>query len=317
MSGQKKAVWRGLGRLLTLAFFVVVVLLLAKQVRSVEWGQVLDTMRQRPVTDLLAAALLAAASFALYSCFDLLGRRLTGHALPVRRVMTINFISYVFNLNIGAMVGGVAFRYRLYSRFGLGADAITQVVAMSMLTNWIGYVLLTGLVFLRPPVALPDGWRIGTIGLQALAGVLLAAALAYLLLCAFSRRRWSFRGRELWLPSGRMALLQFGMSSLNWMLMAATLFVLLEQKIAYAMVLGSLLVAAIAGVITHIPAGLGVLEAVFVALLPGWYPRSELLAALLTYRVIYYLLPLTLAGLIYLNIELRANKDGRRMARET
>lgn len=317
MSGRKRAAWRWAGGLLTLVFFTAVVLLLTRQVRSVEWDQVLDTMRRRSVAELLAATLLAMASFALYSCFDLLGRRLTGHALPAGRVMTINFISYVFNLNIGAMVGGVAFRYRLYSRFGLGTEVITQVVAMSMFTNWIGYVLLAGLVFLRPPVSLPGGWLPGAIGLRVLAGTLLAAAAAYPLLCAFGRRRWTFRGRALDVPSGRMAVLQIGMSTLNWMLIAAMLFILLEQKIAFPVVLGSLLVAAMAGVIAHIPAGLGVLEAVFIALLPAWYPRSELLAALLTFRAIYYLLPLALAGLIYLNIELRANKDGRRMARQT
>lgn len=310
--------WRWLTRVLRLVFFLLVGYLLMNQLRSVEWDEVIGAMRSRPSSELWLASLLAAASFALYSCFDLLGRHITGHGLPVPKVMMVNFVSYAFNLNIGSIVGGVAFRYRLYSRFGLDADVITRVVVMSMLTNWIGYVLLSGAVFARPPFALPGEWRIGLAGLQALGFALLAATAAYLLLCAFARRRtWEFRGKKLSLPSLPLALLQLCMSCVNWLLIAAILFVLLRQQIAFPIVLGTLLVAAIAGVLAHIPAGLGVLEAVFVALLSDRHPKSDLLAALLTYRAVYYLLPLAVASLIYLIVELRAKKDGRSMTKQT
>ena len=39
--------------------------------------------------------------------------------------MTVTFVSYVFNLNLGSLVGGVAFRYRLYSRLGNHAHVHT------------------------------------------------------------------------------------------------------------------------------------------------------------------------------------------------
>ena len=61
-----------------------------------------------------------------------------------------------------------------------------------------------------------------------------------------------------------------------------------------------LLVAAVAGVIAHVPAGLGVLEAVFIALLSHRVPQAELLAALLAYRALYYLVPLALAFGLFL-----------------
>ncbi|HJV50727.1 MAG TPA: lysylphosphatidylglycerol synthase domain-containing protein [Noviherbaspirillum sp.] len=327
MSGQAQAEnrsfaarpwWRWLTRVLTLTFFLLVGYLLLNQVRSVEWDEVVGAMRSRPSSELWLALLLSAASFALYSCFDLLGRYATGHGLPVLKVMMVNFVSYAFNLNIGSIVGGVAFRYRLYSRFGLDADVITRVVVMSMFTNWIGYVLLSGAVFARPPFALPDEWRLGVAGLQALGIALLAVTASYVLLCTFARRRtWEFRGKELTLPSLPLALLQLCMSCVNWLLIAAILFVLLRQQIAFPVVLGTLLVAAIAGVLAHIPAGLGVLETVFVALLSDRHPKSDLLAALLTYRAVYYLLPLAMAALIYLIVELRAKKDGRRMTKQT
>jgi uncharacterized membrane protein YbhN (UPF0104 family) len=298
--------WPWAKRLIGLAFLAVVAYLLVSQARMVEWEEVLAAIRRRPIKELLGAAILAAASFALISCFDLLGRYYTGHKLSRWRVITVNFISYAFNLNLGALVGGVAFRYRLYSRLGLNIEDITRVVFISMLTNWLGYLLLAGLAFWWWPFSLPPDWKFDIVALRALGFVLFAVAIAYILLCAVARRRtWTVRGHELALPSLRLALLQLLMSSINWLLIAGVLFMLLERKIPYPAVLGVLLVAAIAGVITHVPAGLGVLEAVFVALLSHQLPKSELLAALLTYRAIYYLAPLAVAMLLYLLAEAR------------
>lgn len=314
---SSKRWWQWIKRLFTVAFFAGVAYLLFVQARSIDWSEVLTTLRRRPAEGLVTAAACAAASYALYSCFDLLGRYTTGHLLGVRQVMTVNFISYAFNLNLGSLVGGVAFRYRLYSRLGLDTRVITRVLAMSMLTNWLGYLLLAGFVFWWRPLSLPPDWKLDPFGLQVLGFVLLAAAIAYLLLCGIARRRsWRVRGYVVTLPPLRLALLQLLMSSANWLLITATVFMLLERKIAFTSVLGVLLVAAIAGVITHVPAGLGVLEAVFVALLSHQLPRTELLAALLAYRAIYYLAPLAVAALVYLLVEARAKHlrqpEGRR-----
>ena len=99
--------------------------------------------------------------------------------------------------------------------------------------------------------------------------------------------------------------MQIGVSSVNWLLIAGVLFLLLQREIPYPTVLATLLVAAIAGVLTHVPAGLGVLEAVFVTLLSSNMATSGLLAALLAYRGIYYLVPLAIAAAAYLFLEAR------------
>ena len=70
-----------------------------------------------------------------------------------------------------------------------------------------------------------------------------------------------------------------------------------------------LLVSSIAGVIVHIPAGIGVLEAVFIALLAGEHTsKGSIIAALLAYRVLYYFIPLLLALICYLLLESQAKK---------
>lgn len=302
--------WPWFKRGLTLLFFIAVAVLLVRYARTLDWKDVSGSVRALPAPALLLAVGLAAASHLLYSCFDLLGRHYTGHSLRTRTVMAVNFISYAFNLCLGSLVGGVAFRYRLYSRLGLKTGVITRVVSMSMLTNWIGYMLLGGFIFLVHTPELPPTWKMSNYGLQWLGAGLVAVALGYLAACAMAGdRSWTVRGHELYLPPWRMALLQFAMACTNWSLMAGVVYVLLGQRIPYSDVLAVLLIAAVAGVITHVPAGLGVFEFVFVALLSHVVPESRLIGALLGYRAIYYIGPLAVAALLYLAMELRGRRE--------
>ena len=301
-----RAGWRWTKRIATLAFFALLAALLWNQARSIEWGEVREALAgYRPGTLVLAAA-LAAASYTVYSCYDLLSRHYSGHLLPTRQVMGLTFVCYAFNLNLGSLVGGLALRYRLYSRLGLDAPTITRIVSFSMATNWLGYLLLAGAAFALQPPDLPPQWRLDPGGLRGLGGAMIAAGIAYLAACAFARRRsWTLRGHVFALPPLPLALAQVGVSMLNWLLMGAIVWLLLQQRVPYPNVLATLLVAAVAGVITHVPAGLGVLEAVFVALLSHCAPAAQLVAALLAYRAVYYLAPLALAALAYLRAELR------------
>lgn len=304
---KKRPLWL---RALTVLFFGAVAVLLVSQARTINWGEVFQVIANYPVTTLLAAGGAAAASHLIYSTYDLLGRHWTGHAIPARRVTAITFVSYAFNLNLGSLVGGFAFRYRLYSRFGLDNATITQVLGLSLTTNWLGYLVLAGALFAAQVVTPPAGWDIGRAALQGLGLALLAAAAAYLLLCTASRRReWTVRGHTLTLPPGRLALLQMGVSVLNWMTIASVIHLLLGMRIDYPLVLGALLMAAVAGVVTHIPAGLGVLEAVFLALLGSQVAQGPLLGALIAYRALYYLLPLAIAGVMFFLLESRAKAE--------
>jgi len=305
--------WPWLRRLGSAAFFALIAWLLLAQARGIDWGRVLSALRDYPLSASWGALALAGASYGLYSCFDLLGRHYTGHRLSTPTVMGVTAISYAFNLNLGSWVGGIAFRYRLYSQLGLALGAITRVMSLSMLANWIGYLLLGGALFALRPLALPEGWKIDSGQLRLVGGLLLALALAYLAACALSRQRsFLLRGHTVELPSLRLAALQVGMGAGNWLLMSGIVFILLQHRIDFFSVASVLLLAAIAGVITHIPGNLGVLEAVFVALLSPRMPQHELLAGLVAYRLVYYLLPLLLASIAYLALEARIKARARR-----
>jgi cardiolipin synthase len=310
---RRLAHWRhGLATL----FFGIVAVALMVLARRIEWDEVWDALAAMPAPLLWQAAALAAMSHALYSSYDLLGRAWTHQKLPTAQVVAVNFVSYAFNLNLGALIGAFAFRYRLYSRLGLDNNVITRVVGLSLVTNWIGYLLLAGTVFAMGGVTLPSGWEMSFNALRVLGVAMFASALGYLLLCARSRRReWQVRGHVIALPPWSIAWRQLAVSCANWALIGALLTVLLEYRVGYPSVLGTFLVAALAGVITHIPAGLGVIEAVFIALLGAQVPQGTLLAALLAYRALHYLLPLLAASLVALRLETRARAPRNSSAR--
>jgi len=309
--------WPWARRIAIAGFLGFVVVMLVAQARAIEWDQVLSTMRAYPWQVLALAAGFAALSHLIYSTFDLIGRHYTGHTLGAGTVMAITFVSYAFNLNMGTLVGAVGMRARLYARLGLPAPVIARIVGSSMLTNWLGYCLLAGLAFLLWPLAMPDDWHLGRIAQRVLGAALVAVAVLYLLACAFSpRREWTLRGHEIALPSLRVALVQLVLSCANWSVMGAAMHVLLQDKVAYPMALGVLLIGAVAGLLSRVPAGLGVLEAVFVALLAPPLTKTGIIAAVLCYRAMYYWLPLGVAALLYLAMEagarrLAAQQQGR------
>ncbi len=303
----RRQVWRWSSRALGAVLVLALAGVLAHQAGRIDWSAVGRALAEMPAHLLLAAALMALVSHLLYGCFDLLGRRYTGHPLPIGLVLLIGTTSYAFNLSLGAILGGMACRARLYTRLGLHAGRIARIVTFSLVSNWLGYLLLAGAVFALVPPELPPAW-----GMQDLAGgrlrwlgaALLALGLSYLGLCARHGGHALGWRQQAWpVPHLPLALAQMAVSVAHWATMAAVLFLLLQGRVPYVQVLAVLLLAAAAGVLTHVPAGLGVLEAVFVALLSHRLPAALILAALVGYRVLFYLLPLGLGAGVFLRLE--------------
>ncbi len=296
---RERAWWPWLTRGLAGAFFLVVAGLIVHQARSVDWPAVWQAVLALPARVLWAGSALALLSHFTYGSFEWIGRHLTQHRLSRGATLGIAMTSYAFTLNLGSLIGGVGVRYRLYSRRGIDPGTIGQVVATSILTNWVGYLLLAALVpwFWIPPAvfgwtATAAQWRIG--------GALLALVpLAYFCLC-FLRggRPLEMRGHAYPLPRWPLALWQLAVSVANWMLMGAALWAVLQGQVAYPAALATVMLGAVAGLVLRVPAGLGVLESVGVALLATEaLSKTDVLAALLAYRALYYFLPLVLAAL--------------------
>lgn len=294
-------------------WLAAVAVLIFLQVRDLDWPKVIEALRSFGPARIAAGAAFVVPACIAVAFFDLIGRNATGHRLPVRRVMLISFTGYFFSLNLGALVGGLAFRYRLYMPYGLSPVTISQVIGLSVVTNWSGYILVAGAVLAWQPPALPPDWGVGAGLVRGTGVLLLAAAVAYVALCAIRGGdciRW--KGSEFELPTLGIAALQIGLSVLSWGCIGAVIAALLPGEASWLAVMPVLMISALAGIWSHVPGGLGVIEAVFLALLDTSAPNSDVLAAILVYRLLYYLAPFAIAIGAYAFLETRGRPPPRR-----
>lgn len=313
---NRKRFWKLANRTFNIALLVALPVLLFLLLRATDWDEVFRLLREYRLSTLALGMLIALASYGIFSSFDVLSRYYIGHPLPVRRVFTVAFVCNAFNLNLSSWVGAIALRYRLYGRLGMTTGDITRILTFSLITNWYGYLLLAGVLFVGGYPDLPDNRFLGQNGLRAIGALLLLLGAGYLLACRFTRRRaWGWKRYRLKLPSWRLAALQGIAGASNWSMMALLIHTLLPASASYPAVLATLLISSIAGVVLHVPAGLGVIETVFITVLRDHFSRGELVAALIGYRVLYFLIPLLLACAVYLWLERHAKKLKGRAAR--
>ncbi|GGB22201.1 hypothetical protein GCM10011380_09710 [Sphingomonas metalli] len=257
----------------------------------------------------LALALgFTAASYLALTIYDVLALRVIGRPLPWRTAALASFSSYTLshNLGIGLITGGSA-RYRVYTAAGLDGPDIARVIGIAGATFWIGVIAVAGVALLAHPGALVlPGLTLGEDAVWIAGVAIVATTLAALGATAVVTKPIRLFGFTIPLPRPRHAIAQLGISVVDLACASAALFVLIpgtDPALLPAFILAYAL-GIVATVITHVPGGVGVFEAVVMAVLPG--DRTTLLAALVAYRVIYYVLPLALG------ILLLALSEGRR-----
>jgi len=295
---------RALSMLASLAILALALHALAGEFSEQGYRSIKHAFAQIDSVRIALAFLLALASYACLVGFDAIGlRRNASKVKPLRLIVTAFLANAVgHTLGFAALTGG-AVRLRGYGAAGLSLADIGQVVLMSTLGFVFGaWVLLACALMFEPTPAtllLPlDASAIRAIGA--------AIALAFFgLLFAVGRegRTLRLRGHALWLPDRRTVLSVTALSVVELALAGGALYVLLAPSIppqsgtGFIGFVGLYLVAVLAGLVSSVPAGIGVFEWSLLKLLPGVAPAS-LLAAAVAYRITYYALPLVLATVL-------------------
>ncbi len=296
--------WPLTKKILTGLFFMLVVYLLVTRAATIDWSQVFTTFRQTPMSSLAIGFAVGLVSYAFYGSYDLIGRYLLKIKVSAFPTWLAGCISFACNLNLGAIVGSVAFRYRLYSRLGVAAGDVTQILGISVTTNWLTYIMLAGGLFVSGAISPPDSWFINKLVLQLLGGVFLLIVASYVYASAFaSKREYHFGSHTVAVPSFKVAVVQLLLASCHWTLMALVMYQFFPSEIGFFTIFAVLLVSCIAGALAHIPGGLGVLEAVFIVFLSGQMQNYQIIAALFAYRCVFYFGPLALTLPLYLAFE--------------
>lgn len=282
-------------RALGVGLVLLTLWLVATIVRDTDWSAVMKALHARRGSALALIAIVALASHALYGLIDVLGAKALGIVLPRRRVWLTATSSYACNLNLGSLVGAAALRYKLYGKQGVAVADVSRLLALSMASNWLGYLALLASLPLWAPAHALTRWTGEGLAIGVSVGAAIVVA-AYFVACV-RRTQWQLRGHEFRFPSGRLALAQITVAAANWALMGFVLRLSLGDGAPYAQTLAALLVAAIAGAITHVPGGWGVLDFVILKSFSGSLDAHVVVAGVLVYRAAYYLLPLAVAPL--------------------
>lgn len=247
-----------------------------------------------------AALLLTAASYLMLTLYDRFALRVIGRPLPWRTYALASFTSYTLSHNLGlALLTGGSARYRVYRAAGLSGGEIGSVIALASLSFWNGVILLAGVAAMTSTQMLPVvGWQPPLQWLHLAGLIALTLCILPLLFRHFGLEAVDIGGWRTPLPRPTRSAAMTAVAAVDLAAASAALFVLLPtpDAAAYPAFFLGYMLAIIAALISHVPGGLGVFEAVVIATVPG--DKAQLLAALLGYRVVYYLLPLLLAALL-------------------
>ncbi|HEY0334563.1 MAG TPA: bifunctional lysylphosphatidylglycerol flippase/synthetase MprF [Stenotrophomonas sp.] len=283
----------------------LVILALALRALSAEftthgYASIRHAFRDISAGQIAATLLLGLSSYACLVGFDAIGLRRSGRHVHPARVAITAFLAHTVGQTLGfaALTGG-AVRLRGYGGAGLTLGEIGQVVLMSTLGFVFGAWVLLGLALVLEPAAAALALPVNVGVVKAVGYALLAAYLIMLAAVGRQGRVLRVARHELWLPDRTTMLGVTALSVVELGLASAAMYVLLPPLpgTGFAGFVGLYLVAVVAGLVSTVPAGLGVFEWSLLKLLPGVAPAA-LLAAALVYRVTYYVFPLLLATLM-------------------
>lgn len=287
--------------LLSLCVFVLAIVVIRRELMHTSLADIGYAVIMTPPIVIAAAMLLTFLNYFILSGYDVLALRYLRKKLPYPTVALTSFVCHTFSNNLGiSVLTGGSVRYRLYHRKGLSGPEVIQFVSFCLLTFWLGFLSLAGIVFVLLPPPMPPQLGLPSHIVQPLGLLFLLAIVWYFFLSSWRRTPISIRGCQLSVPSARLTSAQILIASCEWLIGTMILYLLLPgQPLSYLHLLGLFLVAHLAGLASQVPGGLGVFEGVVLGLLPPGIPLHAAAASLLIYRCIHNLLPLTLASAIF------------------
>lgn len=308
---------RYFGHILICAIFILAIYLLYNKLKAYSIAQIRESIQQISYGRIAVSLFLMVINYMILVGYDWLALKAIHKKLPIAKVSLVSFVGQAVSYNFGALLGGTSVRYRFYSAWGFSIIEIVRLVLMLAVTFWVGALGLCGLIFIISPPVIPDsllqGLPIKDIRILGAALILLASS--YLLLCFTIRKPIHVFGKEFVFPAPRIAVAQCIVAGVDIIAAAACMYVLLPGDIGISFMdfLSSYLLAQVAVVLTHIPGGVGIFELVILEL-THTSNEQMVFAAVLLFRLIYYIIPLIAAAVILAIYEARQRTQMMREA---
>ncbi len=280
----------------------VVVVLVAIELHRVLAGVTLDAVRTAIVSiswAQIAFALIATVgSYLTLVGYEFVAlRHVDGKGISRKLAAMTAFISYSFTfvLGFGVLTGG-AVRLRRYKAAGLPAGQILAVTLLGAVSFWAGLAVVAAVCLVLEPAGLASALSVPT-SLARGAGIAIVVSVAGWMALRGPRERtvtlqsWTAR-----LPrrGAMLAIVALGIADVSLAALALWQLLPADLAIGFAGFFAIFALATVAGVLSHVPGGLGAFEAIILIGLPG-DRHADVAAALVLFRLVYYVLPFALA----------------------
>jgi glycosyltransferase 2 family protein len=314
---NRKVGFSRLGVALSVTIIIVAAVVLYRILHDIDPEELLDALQATDWRTLGIAGFFVAAGYLTLTFYDLFALRTIGRSeVPYRVAALASFTSYSVGHNVGASVfSGGAVRYRIYSAWGLSVIEVTKICFVAGLTFWLGNATVLSLGVLQAPQQASDIDQLPFWLNRVLALIVLALLAAYVVWVWVKPRVIGREGWQVSLPGGPLTLVQIAIGILDLSCCALAMYWLVpdEPHLGFIPVAVIFVTATLLGFASHAPGGLGVFDATMMVAL--WqFDKEDLLAGLLLFRLLYYIVPFLLSLAILGTREALHGRAARRLA---
>ena len=278
-----------------------------REARHIKIEQVAAALHGLGTHAIAMAAMWTFLAYFVLTFYDRLGTIYAGHRVSYSRAAFASFCAYALSHNLGlAAVSGAAVRYRLYSHWGLPPLKIARIVAFCALTFGLGAMVLEGAILWIDPGSVPFfGSLLPTWAMHAIGTAFWLIVGGYITLSSVVGSFTLF-GHAIELPRWRMALAQVALATVDVAVTTSIFYALVPHThgLTWLRFAGVYLAAYSAGLVANLPGGLGVFDSAMLLGLQPWMDAPHALSAILVFRLLYYIIPLFLAGSLFAGNEL-------------
>jgi uncharacterized membrane protein YbhN (UPF0104 family) len=292
--------WKRVGIAASLVIIAFAISTLVRTLKGIDTGVMLVALTEIPLHHIVLAGLCVVCAFCTLTFYDFFALRTIGKKhVPYRIAALSSFTSYSIGHNIGATVfTGGAIRFRIYSDYGLSAVDVAKICFLSGLTFWLGNTFVLGIGMAWHPAAASAMDQLPNAINRLIAFGVLGAIGAYFVWLSLGdeRRELGQNGWKVRLPSAPLTLVQIliGVVDLGFCAMAMYLLMPAQPGIDFVSLAVVFILATLLGFASHAPGSIGVFDAAMLVALPE-FGKEQLLATLVVFRILYFMIPFGIA----------------------
>ena len=274
---------------------------------------------------LVVAATLVLPGLLALACYDLVAARFFRLGIGWVKPLLTGLLGYTITNTTGhGVLVGAMLRLRIYPRWGVTGTQVGEVVSFGVVTYYMGLSFVTAVAFIFEGGELTDllsklpkvGGILGQPWLHyGVPTILLGTIALWFALISFRKRPISVGRHEFRLPGPGIGIFQLVASVADLFIASSVLYILLpaHEEFGWIAFIGIFSVVQFVALMSAVPGGIGVFTAIMLVVLGSSLPsESNLLASLITFRVLYYLIPFAIGGTTFLGLIARQNTHGRR-----